>query len=539
MYFRLLEKRAWASLPVLGNDQDVKSTNINHQLTLLFTLWLCGTGAYFSFAGNPFLPGYFADPTVSQFDGKFYLYATTDGYGWGWITGPLVCWESADFVHWRHRGPMVPQQTPCAWAPGHAIKAGNRYIMYPSLDGQIYAMAGDSPAGPFTNALGDQPFIKTGFVNAQIIDGEPFEDDDGQRYFYFGNGQCYGMKLGPDAVSVAGEPVMLTPPNYTEGPYVFKRHGKYYLMWSRGNCCTPGYQVHYAMGDSPLGPFHYEADRNPVLQADFNRPPGQYISGPGHHCVLNPKGTDDYYIVYHRHPYPWFSGLNRRVAVDRMEFEADGRIKPIRGTDTGIGALGPQNATEINLALGKQASASSAMDTTVEKSSHLEKFPQLADLKALPCRLPPSGAFDDDFNTRWSAAEITVPQWLAVDLEKPCAIIGTEIYFDFPTLIYSYKIETSLDGQKWELYADHSRDDVMEVPKVDRKSVTARHVRLTILGTHLTSMDVQFWNSSDPALQKQWRDALAHYHEGKDSLGQQSLPVSVWEFRVLGAAPAK
>lgn len=492
-----------------------------------------------SVVGNPLLPGYFADPAVSQFDGKFYLYATTDGYGWGGITGPLVCWESADFVHWRHRGPVVPQQTPEAWAPGHAINVGSQYIMYPSLNGQIFAMTGNSPAGPFRNALGDQPFIRKGLVKAQLIDGEPFEDDDGQRYFYFGNGQCYGAKLGSDAVSLVGDPVKLTPPNYTEGPYVFKRNNKYYLMWSHNHCATPDYQVHYAMGDSPLGPFRYEPDRNPTLQADFNRPPGQYISGPGHHCVLNPKGTQDYYIVYHRHSYPSFVGINRCVCAERMEFETDGRIKPISGTSTGIGALGPQNTTEVNLALGKPATASSALDTTIEKNPRLNQFPQLAGLKELPCRLPASGAFDDNFGSRWSANAITVPQWLAVDLQKPCAIVGTEIYFESPTLVYSYKLETSLDGRQWELYADHSRDDVMEAPKVDRKAVTARHVRLTILGTHLTPLDVQFWNSSDPALQKKWRDALARYRDGKGTLGQQSLPVSVWEFRVLGASSAK
>lgn len=505
------------------------------RLILIFIVLLhYGSAVLPVIAGNPFLWGYFADPAVSQFDGKFYIYATTDGYGWGGITGPLVCWESADFVHWRHRGAVVAEQTPEAWAPGHAVKVGSRYIMYPSLNGQIFAMAGDSPAGPFKNALGDQPFIKKGFVKAQSIDGEPFEDDDGQRYFYFGNNQCYGVKLGADAVSIVGDPVKLTPPNYTEGPFVFKRNSKYYLMWSHDNCCTPAYQVHYAIGDAPLGPFRYEADRNPILQADFNRPAGQYISGPGHHCVLNPKGTREYYVVYHRHPYPWFAGLNRRVCAERMEFDADGRIKPISGTSTGVGALGPQETAEVNLALGRPATASGAMDTNVKKSPHLDKFPQLAGLTNLPCRLPAGAAFDDDADSRWSAKTITVPQWLAVDLQRPCAISGTEIYFEFPTLIYSYKIETSLDGQRWDMYADHSRDDVMEAPKVDRRAVTARHVRLTVLGTHLTPMDVQFWNSSDPALQKIWRDALAQHQEGKSTLGQQSLPVSVWEFRVLG-----
>lgn len=486
--------------------------------------------------GNPLLPGYFADPAVSQFDGKFYIYATTDGYGFGGYTGPMVCWESTDFVQWRHHGPVIPDQTPEAWAPGHAIKVGSRYIFYPTLDGQIYAMVSDSPAGPFKNALGDKPLIaRDSLPKTQVIDGEPFRDDDGQLYFYIGNSQCYGMKLGPDGISIVGEPIKLTPPNYTEGPYVFKRNGKYYLTWSSKNCCTPAYQVHYAMGDSPLGPFQYEPERNPILQSDFDRPPGEYISGPGHHSVLRPQGTEDYYIVYHRHPYPWFNGLNRRVAADRMEFEADGRIKPVRGSMTGIGPLGPQESAEVNLAEGKPANASSSMDTTVEKSPHHKPYPQLTDLQAFPCKLPATAAFDRSMESRWSAAKVITPQWLAVDLEKPSEIVGTEIFFEHPTLIYSYKVETSLDGKKWDLYADRSNDTVMEAPKVDRKKVTARHVRLTILGTHLSSIDTQFWSSPDPKLQQRWRMALEQYSQGKATLGQQSTPVSVWEFRVLGA----
>lgn len=29
--------------------------------------------------GNPFIPGYFADPTIRKFGDTYYLYATTDG----------------------------------------------------------------------------------------------------------------------------------------------------------------------------------------------------------------------------------------------------------------------------------------------------------------------------------------------------------------------------------------------------------------------------------------------------------------------------
>ena len=49
---------------------------------------------------NPFIPGYFADPTIRQFGDTYYVYSTTDGTGNGY--GPAQVWMSKDFVNWRN-----------------------------------------------------------------------------------------------------------------------------------------------------------------------------------------------------------------------------------------------------------------------------------------------------------------------------------------------------------------------------------------------------------------------------------------------------
>ena len=51
-------------------------------------------------AGNPFIPGYFADPTIKKFGDTYYLYATTDGTGNGY--GPAQVWVSKDFRNWTN-----------------------------------------------------------------------------------------------------------------------------------------------------------------------------------------------------------------------------------------------------------------------------------------------------------------------------------------------------------------------------------------------------------------------------------------------------
>ena len=65
-------------------------------------------------AGNPILPGYFADPTIKKFGDTYYIYATTDGSGAGF--GPAQLWCSKDFKNWT----LMPMNWPDShwiWAP--------------------------------------------------------------------------------------------------------------------------------------------------------------------------------------------------------------------------------------------------------------------------------------------------------------------------------------------------------------------------------------------------------------------------------------
>lgn len=65
-------------------------------------------------AGNPFIPGYFADPTIKKFGDTYYVYATTDGSGAGF--GPSQVWCSKDFENWT----IMPMNWPDShwiWAP--------------------------------------------------------------------------------------------------------------------------------------------------------------------------------------------------------------------------------------------------------------------------------------------------------------------------------------------------------------------------------------------------------------------------------------
>ena len=113
----------------------------------------------------------------------------------------------------------------------------------------------------------------------------------------------------------------MTPKDYTEGSVVFERNGRWYFMYSGGSWTRDNYCVNYSVGDSPFGPFAFKGK---VL--GVQRP---LATGAGHHSVVRKPQTDEWLICYHRRPIPSGGRDHRVVCIDRMEFDANGDIKPV------------------------------------------------------------------------------------------------------------------------------------------------------------------------------------------------------------------
>jgi GH43 family beta-xylosidase len=145
--------------------------------------------------------------------------------------------------------------------------------------------------------------------------------------------------------SFKGEPQVIMPRkdkaryNFNEGLYVFYRDGKYYFTWSENDTRSKNYRVRYAISDSPTalvrnGQPVTGAEKTIVLQRDNS----QQIFGTGHHAVIQKPGTDEWYIVYHRFQRPegvkkdWSAGYNREVCIDRLLFDEQGNIIPVKPT---------------------------------------------------------------------------------------------------------------------------------------------------------------------------------------------------------------
>lgn len=258
----------------------------------------------------------------------------------------MDAYSSKDLVHWTKHEKVISQENiswlkMALWAPSVIEKDGKYYLYFGANDmhekgeGGIGVAVADNPAGPFKDALG-HPLIDEVINGAQPIDQFVFKDDDGTYYMYYGGWRhCNMVKLGDDLLGIVpfedGETYKeITPEGYVEGPFMLKRGGKYYFMWSEGGWTGPDYHVAYAISDSPFGPFKRIGT---ILESDL-----EVATGAGHHSVIKGRGKDEYYIIYHRHPLGATSGNNREVCIERMYFREDGTIAPVKITFDGVPA---------------------------------------------------------------------------------------------------------------------------------------------------------------------------------------------------------
>lgn len=318
--------------------------------------------------GNPVLPDFHADPEVlfSQKTGRFYVYPTTDGYeGWGGYSFDVF--SSADLVNFTNEGTILNLQTgkDVAWSSGNAwapcieekwMNGKWRYFFFFSgqnrtLNKKTLGVAvADNPTGPFT--AHPTPLF-TESQAGQMIDSDVFTDPvSGQTYYYYGNGRlCYRL-MGDDMTSVVGAENVITPTGgsladyaFREGAYVFYRNGLYYFLWSVDDTGAANYHVAYGTSTSPTGPIRVAADPIVIIQD-----PDNYIYGTGHNSIVNIPGTDDWYIVYHRINRNYLNngpGIHREVCIDKMTFDAEGRINRVTPTREGIDPVVIDNVQQL------------------------------------------------------------------------------------------------------------------------------------------------------------------------------------------------
>lgn len=297
-------------------------------------------------SGNPIFQGWYADPEAKVFGREYWIYPTSSApYNEQTF---FDAFSSPDLVHWtRHPHIFGTNEIKWAhramWAPAVAENKGRYYFFFAANDiqndkqvGGLGVAVADQPGGPFKDYLG-RPLIGKFHNGAQPIDPFVFCDNDGQFYLIYGGwGHCNICRLKNDFTGI--EPFAdgtefkeITPKGYVEGSVMFRRGDKYYFMWSEGGWTGPNYSVAYAIADTPTGPFKRIGK---ILQQD-----PKVATGAGHHSVIHVPGTQKYYIVYHRRPLGETDGNHRVTCIDRMEFDDQGFIKPVKITFEGAAPM--------------------------------------------------------------------------------------------------------------------------------------------------------------------------------------------------------
>ncbi len=326
-------------------------------------------------ARNPVLPGQYADPDIDYFDGKYWIYPTTDGFS-GWGGTVFHAWSSKDMVEWEDEGVILdvankspgnnekgvaiaasPWSDGNAWAPSIEEKNGKYYFYYCGNVNSAYqsrcgsgkaigVAVADNPEGPYV--ANDMPIVypkmmsdaNIGF-SGQVIDPSIFTDDDENRtsYLFFGNGGSGTamVELNDDMTTVKTDTLKRVNGmrDFRESVVVTKRDGLYHFTWSCDDTGSPNYHVNYGTAEKLDGnvTFHYT-----LLQKDES---GDML-GTAHQSILYLPDSDKCYIAYHRFYTPlgiYTDGLgyHRETCIDEVTFDPEtGYMNPLVPTMEGV-----------------------------------------------------------------------------------------------------------------------------------------------------------------------------------------------------------
>ena len=395
-------------------------------------------------AQNPVLPGYYADPSIKKYQGKYYIYATTDGYIPFGNNGQPFAWTSNNLIDWQ---PEILKGLPnkTIWAPAITKGKNNKFYLYTtnSVDYSGYVWEGSTPTGPFTlrNHLG-------GF------DLEPFIDPvSGKTYVISASKMLFEMDnnvKSPSYLTKIKRTILLkgTFIDFTEAPYLFYKNGLYYLMWAGGTCWTDTYKVRYAYAKHIEGP--YTDGSEPIIETDKKNG----IIGPGHNSLIEIDGR--YFLFYHREDDSRPPSCNYRfTCVSEIKFNKNGDINRLNYVDD-LGKLLGYKPHYVNLALQKSVTTTDS-DTGVYKVANVT---------------------DGRNDTRWTSKG--VPATLTVDLGKIQNAEGIEVDFEFADKWQAFKVQYSNDNSKWKLLEDHSQIAALAYKSRFIKSpFKARYVKVT------------------------------------------------------------
>ena len=295
-----------------------------------------------------------------------------------------------------------------------------------------------------------------------------FLDDDGKLYLYYGSSNEYplkGVQISRDdfyPISKIHDVVALKPDEhgwerfgmnnndsttlapFTEGAWMTKHNGKYYLQYGAPGTEFKVYADGVYVSDNPLGPFEYQK-HNPMSYK-----PGGYVQGSGHGGTFTDQKGNYWHVSTNMLSNKY--KFERRIGVYPVGFDPDDIMYS-------VSAFGdyPNYNSDFNLSPEERFTGWMLLsyDKPVTASSSLEGH-------------SPQFVTDESMRSYWVAGNDRPGEWLQVDLTEPMTIRAIQLnHYEYDAnqydrandLYHQYQVFASLDGENWNLIIDKNDND--------------------------------------------------------------------------------
>jgi hypothetical protein len=247
------------------------------------------------------------DPFVMRYNGKYYLYPSTEGPNRG-----VKVYTSDDMITWEYRGYAVAnddETTANAYAPEVIYYKGYFYLCQSKGGTGHYFYKSDNPLGPFTRITGNL---------GRGIDGSFHVNDDGTVYLIHTNvpaglrmSKVLDFESGVDETVLAPQ-VLVEEANlnhWIEGPNTIRRNDVTFLTYTGNHVGSKGYRVAYSYTQgNNFGPRDFTQHTNSVTLISTK----DKYNSLGHSSNFYGPDLDSIYTGYHNR-----DSYGRRYNLDR------------------------------------------------------------------------------------------------------------------------------------------------------------------------------------------------------------------------------
>lgn len=419
-----------------------------------------------------------ADPVIVNFQKKLFLFSTNqEGY---WHSDNMLDWTFVKRKFLRDNKYIHDLNAPAVWAMKDTL------YVYGSTWEQ------DFPIWKSTNPTVDDWKIAVDTLKVGAWDPAfHYDEDKDKLYLYWGSSNEWpllGTEVKTKTLQSEGfvKPIIKLKPEdhgwerfgeyndnvflqpFTEGAWVTKHNGKYYMQYGAPATEFSGYADGVYVSNNPLEGYEYQK-HNP-----FSYKPGGFARGAGHGATFQDNFSNYWHVstIF----ISTKNNFERRLGIWPAGFDKD----DVMYSNTAYGdypTLLPQYAQGKDFTKG------------LFTGWMLLNYNKPVQVSSTIGGYQPNYAVDEDIKTYWSAKSGNSGEWFQTDLGEISTINAIQINYADQDVefmgkthgkMHQYKIYGSNDGKNWKVIVDKSKNqkDVPHDYVELEKPATARFMKM-------------------------------------------------------------